>query len=67
MIKKIIKKNSMRNSILKYYRKERKKSYMELPIIKWYISLLLCAIGCFGISYGCIDAFFLFSVQIPSP
>lgn len=41
MIKKIIKKNSMRNSILKYYRKERKKSYMELPIIKWYISLLL--------------------------
>ena len=51
MIKKIIKKNSMRNSILKYYRKERKKSYMELPIIKWYISLLLCAIGCFGISY----------------
>ena len=24
---------------------------MELPIIKWYISLLLCAIGCFGISY----------------
>ena len=63
MIKKIIKKNSMRNSILKYYRKERKKSYMELPIIKWYISLLLCAIGCFGISYFLFKFIITLNVQ----
>lgn len=33
MIKKIIKKNLMRNSILKYYRKERKKAIWNYPLL----------------------------------
>ena len=51
MRKKKFKKKSVEHSLLRSIKKERRKSYMELPIIKWYGALFFCTIGCFWISY----------------